>query len=273
MARRILPFLFIGMLILLSACSSLKQEKKINEELMQPDSVKENVVLQVFAAAPLTEALNEIQSLFEQAYEGIAIEFTFASTSALEKQIEQGAAADLFITETEGSMKALVAKDYIKQDSYDTLLYDELVVIGLSKRKDAIAAMTDLSSSTVNRIAIGAPDSVPAGNYAKAALMSSQLWDGLSIKLVEAKDFKQVLQYVETGNVDAGFVYKSVALSSNKVVTLFSVDPSLYPQIVYPIGQLKSTKHTEEAELLIQFLRSDIARNVFKKHHFTVPEL
>jgi len=270
MAKLITYPIIISLLMLLSACGSNGQTKVVNTNVDRTEASAETVQLKVYAAASLSEALKEVQELFESEHEDIVLTFNFATTPLLQKNIEQGDDADLFIGETSGSMKSLLYNDLIDPDNNVTLLRDELVVIGLSKRKEAIGALENLADAGVNRIGIGEPDSVSAGKYAKEALTNVSLWDTLSVKMVQAKDYKQVLQYVETGNVDAGFVYKSTAASSNKVVTLFAVDPAIYPAIEFPAGIIKATKHREQSELLYSFLQSEAAMSVFKKHGFAV---
>ncbi len=141
-----------------------------------------------------------------------------------------------------------------------------------SDSKLSIGNEQDLKKEEVKKIAIGIPESVPAGKYAQEALTNANLSDALQTKIVQAKDVRQVLQYTETGNVDAGFVYKTDALASDKVKVAFAVDPNSYSPINYPVGIVKATKHAEEAEELYDFLQTNEALDVFVKYGFKIPK-
>src|SRR5690606_14942399 len=136
-------------------------------------------------------------------------------------------------------------------------------------QSDEIQGLEDLKDTRIKMIAVGIPESVPAGSYAREALMSTGLWDILQPKMVQAKDVRQVLQYVETGNADAGFVYESDAMTSAKVKIALPVDPAIYTPVEYPIGVIKSTKHGKEAGELYNYLQSKEALDVFVKYGFT----
>lgn len=219
------------------------------------------------AAASLTDALGELKALYENANPEVTLSFNFGASGALQQQIEQGAPADLFLSAASKNMQALVDKGFI-EERHD-LLKNELVVVVPSTGGAAVAKLEDLSDAAVKKVAVGIPESVPAGGYAKDALTAAGLWDGLQGKLVQGKDVRQVLQFVETANADAGFVYKTDALSSDKVKIAFAVDPSQYKSIVYPIGVVKATKHAEAAERFYAYLQTPEAMSVFVKYGFS----
>ncbi|TDF95164.1 molybdate ABC transporter substrate-binding protein [Paenibacillus piri] len=230
----------------------------------------ETVELIVSAAASMTDALKEIQKAYETKNTNIKINFNFGASGALQQQIEQGAPADLFLSAATKNMNALVDKQLIDAKQQKKLLTNELVAVISPDGKAAIGSVADLSKAELKNIAIGIPESVPAGNYAKEALTNAKVWDSLQPKLVQAKDVRQVLQYVETGNADAGFVYKTDALTSQKVKVAFAVDPKSYTAVEYPIGIVKATKHSKEAENLYAYLQSQQALDVFVKYGFSV---
>ncbi|MFC5528267.1 molybdate ABC transporter substrate-binding protein [Cohnella yongneupensis] len=231
----------------------------------------ETVKLTVSAAASLTDALTEIQKQYEASHDRVKIKFNFAASGTLQQQIEQGAPVDLFISAAAKNMNALVDKQLIAEDEHTNLLSNSLVVVTPVDSKITIANMADLSQDGVKQIAIGIPSSVPAGNYAQQALTKAGLWEAMQSKTVQAKDVRQVLQDVETGNVDAGFVYKTDALTSKKSNIAFSVDPASYDSIVYPIGIVKATKYSDEAKDLYAYLQSKEAMDIFLKYGFELP--
>lgn len=233
---------------------------------------KAPVELTISAAASLTDALSEIQAMFQETNHTIQLNFNFGASGALQQQIEQGAPADLFLSAATKNMQALVDKKLVSEDKWLNLLTNALVVVAPIDGKAVLTKEADLTHADVKKIAIGIPESVPAGNYAKDALTSANLWDALQPKTVQAKDVRQVLQYVETGNVEAGFVYKTDALSSDKVKIVFTVDPAAYKTIEYPIGIVKATKHLEEAEAFYEFLQTQQALDIFVKYGFSLPK-
>jgi molybdate transport system substrate-binding protein len=228
------------------------------------------VELTISAAASLTDALTEIQKAYEADNSTIKLSFNFGASGALQQQIEQGAPVDLFLSAAVKNMTALVDKQLIDPNQQINLLKNELVVVVPVDGKTPIERVSDLTKAEVKTVAIGIPESVPAGSYAKEALTNAQLWDTLQPKSVQAKDVRQVLQYVETGNADAGFVYKTDALTTDKVKVAFAVDAASYKTIQYPIGIVKATKHATEADEFYSYLQTQESLDVFVKYGFSV---
>jgi molybdate transport system substrate-binding protein len=272
--------LVISIILLLSGCGAGQQSASNgsstaqNNEVSSQDSSKkvETVELTISAAASLTDALKEIQHSYESTHTGIKLNFNFGGSGALEKQIEQGAPSDLFLSASTKNMKSLVDQQLIDTKKQKTWLTNELVAVIPADGTMNIASVTDLTKKEVKKVAIGIPESVPAGNYAQEALMKAKLWDTLQSKLVQAKDVRQVLQYVETGNADVGFVYKTDALTSQKAKIAFEVDPKTYSPVEYPIGIVKASKHIQEAEDFYAYLQSQESLNIMAKYGFTIPK-
>lgn len=232
----------------------------------------ETVELTVSAAASLTESLNEIKRKVEDKYSNIKITFNFGASGTLQQQIEQGAPADLFLSAGNKQMDALVEKQLIEPGTARNLLGNELVVITSADSKRTVTGLADLAKPEFKKLGVGTPESVPAGSYTKEALTAAKLWDTLQDKMVFTKDVKQVLSYVETGNTEAGFVYKTDAMASTKAKIAFTVDPAAYKPIEYPIGIVKGTRNKTEAETLYRYLGSKEAMDVFLKYGFTTPK-
>lgn len=232
-----------------------------------------NVTLTISAATSLIDALTEVQQRYESAHDSINLRFNFAASGTLQQQIEQGAPIDIFLSASEINMDKLVDKQLIATDKHANLLSNSLVVVVPQGNERTITRMEDLASPGVVKLAIGIPGSVPAGGYAVEALTGAGLWESLRTKTVQAKDVRQVLHYVETGNVEAGFVYKTDALASSQVDIAFTVDPAAYKSIVYPIGVVKATKHRKEADEVFEYFRSEEALDIFRKYGFELPPL
>lgn len=232
----------------------------------------EKVELTISAAASLTDALKEIQTNYETKNKQIKLNFNFGASGALQQQIEQGAPADLFFSAATKNMKTLVDKQLIDTALQKNLLINELVAVVPADGKVAVAKVEDLSGDNIKHLAVGEPATVPAGSYAKEALTNVKLWDALQAKIVQGKDVRQVLTYVESGNAEAGFVYKTDALTSKSVKVAFSVDPKTYTSIDYPVGIVKATKHSKETNDFYTYLQSKEAQDVFVKFGFSIPK-
>ena len=129
-----------------------------------------------------------------------------------------------------------------------------------------ITSFEDLTKA--DKIALGTPESVPAGKYGVETLENMQLWEALEPKVVYAKDVRQVLTYTETENVDAGLVYNTDAMISDKVATIATAPATTHTPIIYPVGVIKNTKHTAEAQDFYNFLQSEEAMKVFEQYGF-----
>lgn len=222
----------------------------------------------VSAAASLQGALIEIKQDFESSHPHIQVQFNFGGSGALQQQISQGAPVDLFFSAAADNFQKLVQEGLIEKDTAVDLIGNELVlIIPVSSSKD-IHSLTDLAFGEIEQIAIGTPDSVPAGKYARSVLEAEGVWEAASKKMIYAKDVKQVLTYVETGNVDAGMVYKTDAIASNQVKIVTAIAENAHEPILYPLGIIKTSKHPQEAEAFYDYLRSEQALKVFIQYGF-----
>lgn len=254
--------------LLLAGCSSASVSPSGSAPASQPNAPVE---LTVSAAASLTDALQALQPAFEADHPHLKLVFNFGGSGALQQQIEQGAPVDLFLSAATQNMQALSDKGLIDEAHRVNLLTNTLVAVVPKDRAIALSGFADLTRSEIRHIAIGAPESVPAGAYAKEAIDRAKLWETLQPKIVQAKDVRQVLQYIESGNADAGFVYKTDAIAADKTDIAFEAAPAAHAPIGYPLGIMKASKHQTEAVELFEYLRSEAALGVFLKYGFTVP--
>lgn len=224
----------------------------------------------VSAAASLKDALNEIKPLYEAENPDIKLVLNFGSSGTLQQQIEQGAPVDLFISAGKSQMDSLEEKQLLVNTSRMNILGNELVLI-VGKDNYAVNRFTDLKEPWVKHIGIGEPESVPAGKYAKEVLSSLEIWDALEPKYVQAKDVRQVLAYVETGNAEAGLVYKSDTTASDKVRIAAVAPENSHKPIVYPAAVIKSSKNSAAAGDFLRFLGRPEAKNIFLKYGFKEP--
>lgn len=268
MKRCVAIMLLLVLSIATVACSA-SNSATTEEQGSSVSTGEREVELLISAAASLKDALEEIKLDYENSHPHIKLNFNYGGSGALQQQIEQGAPVDLFLSASLSNMQKLVDKGLV--DQQDNLLANELIVIVPNSSTLSLNRLSDLTSDSIYKIAIGVPESVPAGSYAKEALTHSDLWEPLQANIVQAKDVRQVLQYVETGNVDAGFVYKTDALSSDKVSMSFSVEQTLHSPIVYPIGIINTSTHLNEVKELYEYLQSAEVLNLFSKYGFSSP--
>jgi molybdate transport system substrate-binding protein len=264
---QIFSSLFLSTVLLFSVAGCNSTEKKETNEAKEK---KEPVTLTVSAAASLQDLLKEIQKQYSKKQPNVELAFNFGSSGALQQQIEQGAPVDLFFSAAEDKFKTLADKGFIDKKEGKNVLGNELVLIVPKDGGKEVKGMESLKDPSIKQIALGTPEAVPAGKYAKQSLTKLNLWLDVEEKAVYAKDVRQVLTYVETNNVDAGIVYKTDAKVSDKVKIVETIPADSHDAIVYPLGIIKNTKHKEEAKGFYDYLQTKEALDIFKKYGFTV---
>jgi molybdate transport system substrate-binding protein len=216
----------------------------------------------VSAASSLKDALQDLKPSYQKVHPGITLRFNFASSGALQQQIEQGAPVDIFISAAAKQINILQKKNLILRETKRDLLTNQLVLI-TPVQLSAIKTVQDLEKTAVKRIAIGDPRSVPVGQYAAETLQKEKLAELLQPKLVLANNVRQVLQFVESGNAQAGMVYYTDAKNARQIKIVQRIPDSLHEPIVYPIAVVKNSKNSEAAKKFIQFLSSPEANKIF----------
>ncbi|MCM3763190.1 molybdate ABC transporter substrate-binding protein [Alkalihalobacillus oceani] len=224
----------------------------------------EEVELHIMTAASMTDAMNELKQMYEREHEHLTLVPNYGSSGTLKSQIIQGAPADLFLSAAVRWMDELEEEGVITQRA--DLLRNELVLVTAEDSDLAVTQFEDLLQEEVYQLAIGEPDTVPAGEYARQVLEELGIYEELSDKLIHGSDVRQVLTYVETGNVDAGLVYQTDAILSDQVKIVAEAETE--EPIIYPVGLLEGTDHPEEAARFYQWLQTDEVLEVFKKYGF-----
>ncbi len=213
----------------------------------------------VSAAISLSDALKDIGEGFQKKHPEVKIYFNFGASGALEKQIEQGASVDIFASASQNEMDLLEENGLIFKASRTNFTGNKLVMISPSR-------LTFEGLKNLDKIAIGNPKTVPAGLYARTFLENVGIYEMLKPKLIFAENVRQVLDYVERGEADAGFVYLSDTLKSNMSVS--SINDSLYPPIVYPIAVVQDSQKPEISRQFIEYIKSDEGQTILHKHGF-----
>lgn len=225
----------------------------------------------VLVAASLTDAMKEIKTMYEQQHPGAELFLSFGGSGALAQQIENGAPADVFFSAGKKQMDGLVKKDLIEASSVENRLQNKIVLIAPSDNT-TITSFEDLAKPVITKIGIGDPASVPAGQYTEEVYRNMKLTESLKDKLVIASDVRQVLSWVETGNVEAGTVYETDAKMSDKVKIVAIATQDTHKPIVYPVGLVKEAKDKESARAFMEYLSSEEAIDIFVKYGFTPVE-
>ena len=231
-------------------------------------SVYANEIL-VSAAASLTDVLKEISSGYESKTK-YTVKFNVGPSSGLARQIEEGAPTDLFFSADLPQMEKLDKNGRLEPDTRKNLLSNQLVIIVPADSKFSLSSAKDLLQVDIKRIALAEPSSVPVGVYSKKYLTDEGLWNKVEAKVVPVQDVRATLASVESGNVEAGFVYKTDAAVSEKVTIVYEVPIDKGPKITYPIAIVKESKRKEAARDFLNFVRSPAAKEVFKKYGFVV---
>ena len=226
------------------------------------------MTLTVSVAASLQNAMNELAPLYERSQPGVKLIFNFGGSGALAQQIESGAPADVFLSAAPKPMDVLASKGLILPDTRRDLLHNQLVLI-VSRDSPGPDSFQALAGDKVKLIALGDPSSVPAGDYGRQVLETLGIWASVQPKLVLAKDVRQVLSYVETGNVEAGIVYATDARESEKVLVAATAPAGSHAPIVYPVAVTRDSHDAAAARAFVAYLAGRDAGAVFTRHGFT----
>jgi molybdate transport system substrate-binding protein len=225
----------------------------------------------VFAAASLTNALDEAAQLFER-QGGAHTKISYAASSALAKQIESGAPADIFISADLDWMDYLEKRHLIREATRKNLLGNRLVLVAPadSDVKAEIKPGLDLVGLLKGgRLAMADPDSVPAGKYGKAALEKLGIWNSVRAAVAPAETVRAALLFVSRRETPLGIVYATDAAADPRVRIVSVFPPDTHPPIIYPAALTADSKNPSAARLL-EFLGSAAAKPIFEKQGFTV---
>lgn len=228
--------------------------------------------LTVLAAASLTDVCAEIKDLYQKENPNVELFFSFGGSGALQAQIEAGAPCDVFISAAKKQMNALEKENLMETGSVSNLLQNEVVLILPKNSALKISSFEELSSPAVKLVAVGEPQSVPVGQYAKAVCESLGIWASVSAKANFASDVRTALSWVEEEACDCGIVYATDAASSQKVRVAAYAPEGSCPPVIYPIGIVAASEHKDAARVFADFLHSEKAAAVFKKAGFKMAD-
>ena len=246
-------FCFLFLFILLLGCIERQQRNELS----------------VFAAISLTDALTEIGETFAVENQ-ISVYYNFAASTMLQRQLEKGASGDVFISASPRQVAALETNGLLETESRRDLLTNRLVLVSNKTVEIVVETPDSLAAPEISRIAIGHPDIVPAGTYAKEALAHFGLWETLHPKLIFGTDVRATLAYLTAGNVDVAIVYKTDTTLTPNIKVVYEFPGDTHTPITYPAVVMKRSQRGPLARKFIAYLRSAGSRKIFEKHGFTV---
>jgi molybdate transport system substrate-binding protein len=275
----------VGLLILismLSGCASVTSGKTATDSSSGPaaaisssagpstavtDSTQQADLL-VAAAASLTDVTADIAEAYKVIKPNVNIKFTYGSSGALQTQIEEGAPVDIFMSAAAKQMDALEAMGLLLDGSRKELLVNKVVLVTPKDSDKGITGFQDLAEEKVSKIALGEPGSVPVGQYSEEIFTTLGIWDKVKAKANFGSDVRQVLTWVEGGEVDCGVVYATDAATSDKVKVVCEAPEGSHKPVIYPVAVIKSSIYPNEAGEFVRYLSSPEAAGIFKKYGF-----
>ncbi len=252
--------LMVGLVVVLALVGtfSMNEAKAADQELL------------VSAAASLTNAFQEIGQKFEAANPGVKFVPNFAASGALLQQLEKGAPVDVFATADQKTMDQANDKKLILPETRKNFVSNGLVLILPAGSKAPIKSPQDLLAKEVTKVAVGNPDTVPAGRYSQEVLKNEGLWEKLSPKFIPADSVRQVLDYVSRGEVDAGFVYATdAAIAKDKVEVVATL--AKHKPILYPVAVVAGTPKKDLAQRFLTIVLSEEGQKILAKYGFGKP--
>lgn len=224
----------------------------------------------VSAAASLTNAFKDVAQAFERQHPGTRVLLNFGGSGALLQQMAKGAPVDVFASADQETMNLAEQQGLILTSGRRDFVRNSLVVVVPAGGSLALRELKDLTHSTVQKVALGNPASVPVGRYSLHALQAAKLWPALQAKVIHTQNVRQSLDYVARGEVEAGFVYATDALvQKEKVRVAFTVP--LTEVIHYPIAPTAHSAHIVEARQFVAYVLSPAGQSILAKHGFLKP--
>lgn len=231
----------------------------------------EDTTIMIAAAASLEACLTrQLIPLFEEKNPRIKVIGTYDSSGKLQTQIEEGAEADVFISAALKQMDALKEQGLVEEKEIVNLLVNKIVLIVPAGSEKGYHSFDDIVKA--EQIAVGDPESVPAGEYAKEALTALGLWEEVSKKSSFGTNVTEVLNWVAEGSADAGIVYATDAARTDKVKVVSEAPPNSVKNPVYPVGVVKASTHQEAGKRFVDFLQTEEALSIFTENGFAAAQ-
>lgn len=244
-----------------------QESNSSNTDVSENQGNQEPVTILVAAAASMQNSLAEINALFENEYSWITVEETYDSSGKLQTQIEEGLDADIFLSAATKQMDALKEETLVDEDSILQLLENKVVLIVPQDLESKVTSFDDILYA--DKIAIGDPASVPAGQYAKEIFENLGTYSEVEAKASLGTNVTEVLNWVAEGSADAGVVYATDAATTDQVMVVSDApEGSLAEPVIYPIGIVSASQKKEAAKLYVEFLQTEEVKAIFETYGF-----
>ena len=234
-------------------------------------AAQQPVTLTVSSGAGLRNVMEAVQQTYTQITPNVTINYNFAASGVLRRQIEQGSPVDIALLASQEDMDGLQSQNLLLEGTRRNLLKSEVALI-VPQNFTGISSFQDLTSQNIKRIAIGEPRSVPLGQYAEEVFKYFGIGDRVQSKLVYARSALEIMSYVESGNVDAGIVHDTNAKQSDRVRIVAIAPAASHKPVIYPIAILRNSRNTSAARAFIHFLSSDRAKAIFQQYGYGIPQ-
>lgn len=251
----------LAMGVIMSGCGG---EKKEEAKVAAPAE------LHISAAASMTDAMKEIANNYQKKNPNVKLVLSLASSGALQQAIEQGAPADVYVSAAQKQMDALEKKGLLAEGTRKNLLENKVVLIVPKDSKIGLTKFEDVLKDDVKKIGLGEPKGVPVGQYSEEIFKKLGIIDKVTAKAVYGANVRQVLSWVDTGEVDAGVVYATDAAVSKGNKVICTAPEGSHKPVVYPMAIIKNTKQLDAAKAFAAYLAGADAKKVFEKYGFAV---
>ena len=275
MKKLLVLLLGLALVFTFAACGATEEAEEAAEEATEEtaEEAQEPVTIMLAAAASLETAFEDtLIPMFQEKYDYITVEGTYGSSGDLQTQIESGLEAQVFMSAANKQMNALADEGLVNKDDIVQLLLNKVVLIAGENYSGPVTDFANINEA--GTIALGDPESVPVGQYAKEIFENLGLWEELSgsDKVSWGENVTQVLSWVAEGSADVGVVYATDAAKADFVdkvnVMADAPEGTLQTPVIYPVAPLASAADNEAAQLFVEFLQSDEAMEVFEGYGF-----
>lgn len=269
MRQKTAAVLLVLLVSLLAGCGQDQAGQKTQDK-QETEKAQDVQEIQIAAAASLKPVYEErLIPAFQKKNPGITVSGIYDSSGKLQTQIEEGLEADIFMSAAKEQMDALYGEGLIKDGTIVPLLENKIVLIVPAGDEKGFERYEDIQKAETP--AIGDPESVPAGSYAKETLTNLGIWEEISEKASLGTNVTEVLNQVAEGSADAGIVYATDAENMAEAVTVIAEAPegTLAEPVIYPVVVIKATAHEEAAKQFLEFLQTEEALQIFEAYGFT----
>jgi len=264
----------IMLVIAMSACNggpppAPPQEENGTEQNGEEVQAADPVELLIGAAMSLADVTVDLAEAFERENEHVTLVFTYASSGALQGQIEEGAPIDIFMSAAVAQMRNLEEQGLIYGESRNVVRNTVALIVPADSDIE-IESFEDVALDIVGIVGVGDPEAMPIGRFAQEVFVYFGVADEVYAKAVIASDVRQILTWVELGEVDAGVVFTTDAITTDDVRIIEIADPAFHSPSINPVGIVADSPHIEEAQKFVDFLFSSTARAIFESHGFSM---